>query len=70
MLDHGTPHGTGDRSEHLFVVRIWQEPDRLGPERRRGSIEHVPSGQRLYFTSLADMNDFITLRLSPVATED
>jgi hypothetical protein len=49
---------------HLFVVRIWYEPSRRAGKQWRGSVEHVPSGQRLYFASLGDLTDFITLRLN------
>ncbi len=52
------------RPQHLFIVRIWHEPGRAGPGQWPGSVEHVPSGQRLYFSSLADLTDFITLRLA------
>jgi hypothetical protein len=55
---------TGDRSQHLFIVRMWQEPGAGKTSQWRGSVEHVPSAQRLYFASLADLNDFITLRLN------
>jgi hypothetical protein len=51
------------RAQHLFVVRMWLEPSRIANASWRGSVEHVPSGQRLYFTSLADLNDFIHWRL-------
>ena len=46
----------------LFIVRIWNASSQL-PGAWRGSVEHVPTGQRLYFTSLADLNDFITFHL-------
>ena len=50
-------------SQFLFIVRIWLvEGGRDGAW--RGSVEHVPSGQKLYFTSLGDLNDFIARRLS------
>jgi hypothetical protein len=60
------------RQQHLFIVRMWQE---LGDEidsEWRGSVEHVPSGQRIHFTSLVDLNDFIGWRLesTPVAPDD
>jgi hypothetical protein len=45
-------------------VRMWQEPSHLVSDQWRGSVEHVPSAQRIYFTSLADLNDFITWRLN------
>ncbi len=53
-----------ERSEHLFVVRIWQEHEQIKTGGWRGSIDHVPSGRRLYFVSLNDLNDFIRLRLN------
>ncbi len=52
-----------ERSEHLFIVRVWQEPAQIQAGTWRGSIEHVSSGQRLYFTSFNDLNDFIRWRL-------
>jgi len=53
----------------LFIVRIWKESEQAKTQRWRGSAEHVPSGQRFYFSSLADLNDFISLRLNlPAAT--
>ena len=33
-------------------------------EKWRGSIEHVSTKQRLFFTSLADVHDFIAARLT------
>lgn len=54
-----------DRLQHLFVVRIWQEPsEAVPPGRWRGSVEHVPSGQRRYFASLGDLNQFMTNQLT------
>jgi len=61
---------TNDRSQHLFIVRMWQEQGSRKPDQWRGSVEHVPSAQRLYFASLGDMNDFITLRLNSKPVQD
>jgi hypothetical protein len=61
---------TNDRSQHLFIVRMWQEPGNRNPDQWRGSVEHVPSAQRLYFASLGDLNDFITLRLNSKPPDD
>ncbi len=48
---------------HLFIVRVWLEAGDAGRAAQwRGSAEHTRSGQRLYFTSLEDLVDFITLR--------
>jgi hypothetical protein len=52
-----------DRPHHLFIVRLWRESGHPSPGQWRGSVEHVPSGRRLYFVSLSDLADFITLRL-------
>jgi hypothetical protein len=54
---------TSHRPNHLFVVRLWREPQALTPGPWRGSVEHIPTGQRLYFVSLIDLADFIGLRL-------
>jgi hypothetical protein len=57
-----------ERLEHLFMVRIWEEADRSESKQWRGLVEHIPSCQRLYFSSLADLNDFINWRLHIGAT--
>jgi hypothetical protein len=54
---------TVGRREHRFVVRVWLEPGQEASGQWRGAVEHVGSGQRLYFASLGDLNDFIALRL-------
>jgi hypothetical protein len=59
-----------ERSEHLFLVRLWLEPGQAGPLIWRGTVEHAPSGQRFHFISLRDLTDFIALRLEPLAKED
>ncbi len=48
------------RVEHLFIVRVWQEQgaDQEGGQ-WRGVVEHLPSGQRRYFTSHSDLTAFI-----------
>jgi len=43
---------------------MWQEQGSRKPDQWRGSVEHEPSAQRLYFASLGDLNDFITPRLN------
>jgi hypothetical protein len=49
------------RSEQLFMVRLWREPgDR---PQLRGIVEEVGAGQRYYFSSLSELNEFIRLRL-------
>jgi hypothetical protein len=49
-------------SQHLFVVRLWSETTEKPQIPLRGSVEHIPSGQKLYFTSLDDLSDFIALK--------
>lgn len=51
--------------DQLFIVRLWPEPGKRGSD-WRGSVEHVGSGQRMYFGRLGDMADFISLRLASV----
>ncbi len=52
----------------LFVVRFWVEAaSRL---QWRGSVEHVTTGQKLYFASMRDLTDFITLQLGAVGGEE
>jgi hypothetical protein len=52
------------RSQQLFVVRLWQEPCSADVARSlRGSVEHVASGQRLYFAALSAMNAFVAAYL-------
>jgi len=50
------------RPQHLFIVRVWYEPTAQGLSPWRGSVEHIPSGHKLYFTSLGDLNDFIAFK--------
>ncbi len=54
---------TSQRSEHFFTIRIWQESGQEETGTWRGLVVHVRSDQRLYFTTLADLNDFITLHI-------
>ncbi len=57
------------RPEHLFVVRMRHEPGAgPAPGQWRGSVEHVASGQRLYFVALGDLTDFIALHLQAIAS--
>ena len=52
------------RPQHLFIVRMWSETDSADSAQWRGSVEHVASGRKFYFTSVRDMNDFIALHLT------
>lgn len=51
------------RPQHLFIVRLWSEASQPTISEWRGSVEHIQSGRKFYFTSLGDLNDFISFRL-------
>lgn len=56
---------------HSFVIRVWQEPREIegtGPE-WRGRIEHVQSGERVYFRTLDRMVEFITVYLKDAGSQ-
>jgi hypothetical protein len=58
-----------DRLQHPFVVRIWQEPSASAPPGQwRGSVDHVPSGERFYFACIEDLNNFILGQVNKAAT--
>jgi len=54
---------SSERHQHQFIVRLWYEPDATSEGQWRGSIRHAASGQQMCFISLADMTDFVALRL-------
>jgi len=56
------------RIQHLFLVRLWTETTTV-PIREdwHGLVEHVPTGEKRYFTSLADLNEFMNARLEGAA---
>jgi hypothetical protein len=43
----------------VFIVRFWHEASRERSGAWRGSVDHVDSGQRLYFAQLEDLEAFI-----------
>ena len=52
------------RIQHLFVVRLWAETSTHPTFADwHGLVQHVSTGQKLYFTSLTDLNSFIEARL-------
>jgi hypothetical protein len=59
------------RTEHLFVVRLWREASGA-PGTWRGSIEHVATRQRRYFSDLDALPSFIGTRIEapPVAASE
>jgi hypothetical protein len=52
------------RYERAFVLRVWREEDGTAGTAFRGSIVELDTGQRLFFSSLRDLHDFLSLRLS------
>lgn len=68
------------RSEHLFVVRMWQEPASAEMSEApansaqdrsdwRGTVQHILSGERVYFVQLPDLNAFIRSQLARPAPD-
>jgi hypothetical protein len=54
------------RTQHLFVVRLWQETDAVTASVQwRGSVKHVLTEQNYYFTHLPDLLTFITTMTIP-----
>ena len=50
------------RRKDVFLVNLWREGDGQGQPRAadwRGSVEHVHSRRRLYFTDLIDLVTFL-----------
>jgi hypothetical protein len=43
----------------LFIVRVWYELSAGRSSAWRGSVEHVPTQTRFYFSELAALNDFM-----------
>jgi hypothetical protein len=55
---------------HSFVVRLWYEPGGADTSGQwRGSVEHVPSGQRRYFIALGDLTEFVASKLAMPSRE-
>lgn len=42
-----------------FLVRLWRDSD--AERKSLAQVEHIPSGEQLYFASLADMFTYIRL---------
>jgi hypothetical protein len=55
---------TSESDHHLFIVRIWSDATKPIPSIRRGSIEHVSSGERRYFLDLVEMQAFVSGHLT------
>jgi len=53
-----------ERTEHRFIVRVWLETGAGDEGRWRGVVDHVGSGRKLYFSAMADLLDFMQLRMT------
>jgi hypothetical protein len=54
------------RVEHLFIVRMWREAG-IGITGWRGSVEHTATKERMYFSNLVALTEFVDscLAVSP-----
>ena len=60
-IDVTRPLSTATDERHLFIVRVWHEKSELAPGGQwRGSVEHVPSGQRVHFITLEALTEFVS----------
>ncbi|HEY2473808.1 MAG TPA: hypothetical protein VGI19_03310 [Candidatus Cybelea sp.] len=53
----------GAHVEHLFIVRVSHSG---AIPRLRGSVVHVPTQARFYFSELATLQEFIRERIRPL----
>jgi hypothetical protein len=55
-------HDDGSRQKASFLVSFWLEPGGDAPRDGawRGSVEHLSSGQRLYFNQIANLIGFLS----------
>ena len=57
-------------NRHLFIVRFWREDSEGAPGGQwRGSVEHIPTGQRTHFVALDTLNTFISEQLNREAVD-
>ncbi|RIK42337.1 MAG: hypothetical protein DCC55_09210 [Chloroflexi bacterium] len=62
--------GLTHRLQHLFIVRTWREPSTVVASAEwRGMVEHVPTGQRRYFTRLEELDHFILHQMEQAEEE-
>jgi hypothetical protein len=63
------PLSNSTDSRHLFIVRFWREDSEAAPGGQwRGTVEHVPTGQRVHFVSLDVLDAFISKQLTSDTT--
>jgi hypothetical protein len=50
-----------EKRSHTYVIKIWEERRDLVGSRPiwRGSVDDVQTGQRVYFSSLLQLNDYL-----------
>lgn len=64
------PEPQFQRTQHLFIVRMWQEVDAVTATWQwRGSVKHVLTEQHHYFTRLPDLLSFITTVMTAESVE-
>lgn len=51
------------RPTHLFIVRLWIEPDASNKNETRGRVQHVESSEVLYFRSWEVLMSFFETML-------
>jgi hypothetical protein len=62
--------GFADRHQHLFIVRTWREPSSVvATAEWRGLVEHVPTGQKRYFTRMEELDRFILQQMDQLSNE-
>jgi hypothetical protein len=64
MQDDSQDARPARRFERLFTLRVWRENGGERTGALRGSIVEVGTERRFYFTELADLRDFLSLRLA------
>ena len=60
------------RQTDAFLVKLWSEPAADGdpPFALRGSVEHLPTHRRRYFTEIVDLVAFLTAHARTVRSDD
>ena len=64
MPCHRSTESAAGRFEKVFVLRVWSEAGSGVSRTTRGSVVELGSDRRFFFTQLADLKDFISLRLA------
>lgn len=61
------------RRKDVFLVNVWRDGESLGYAHAgawRGSVEHVHTRRRLYFTDLVDLVTFLTAYTSAAPVDE